>query len=227
MSAREGVGPPVRVVVCDDEAMVRAGLRMLLDGEADVEVVGEAVDGVQAVEVVTRERPDVVLLDVRMPRLDGLAAAARLREAGVTSRVVVLTTFDDEPVVDAALRQLVTGFLLKSSPPERLLEAVREAAAGRGVLDPAVVPHVVAGYATRPAAPAASPVLQRLTPRETDVLRLVARGLSNAEVAARLYLGETTVKTHLGRVLDKLGARDRPQAIALAYELGLVRPGGD
>lgn len=217
--------PRVRVVLADDEAMVRAGLRMLLDGEPDLEVVGEATDGLEAVEVVARTRPDVVLMDVRMPRLDGLAAAARLRETGSPARVVVLTTFDDDVVVDAALRQQVTGFLLKSSPPERLLEAVREAASGRGVLDAAVVPRVIAAYAARPTDPDPSALLARLTPRETDVLRLVARGMSNAEVAARLYLGETTVKTHLGRVLDKLGARDRAQAIAAAYETGLVRPG--
>ncbi|GIG30453.1 response regulator [Cellulomonas marina] len=215
-------GRPVRVVLADDEAMVRAGLRMLIDGEPDVEVVGEAADGVAVVDVVARTRPDVVLMDIRMPRCDGLEAARRVLAAWPEVRVVMLTTFDEDEHVDAALSAGVSGFLLKVAPPEELLAAVRRVAAGYGHLDPAVTRRVIARFAERPRPTAASPRLGLLTERETDVLRLVGRGLSNAEVAAELYLGEATVKTHLGRVLTKLGLRDRPAAIAFAWESGLV-----
>ena len=216
---------PTRVVVVDDEAMVRAGLRMLIASEDDLEVVGEAADGQEGVAVVTRLRPDVVLMDVRMPRLSGLEAAERVIAAVPQTRVLMLTTFDEDAVVDAALRHGVAGFLLKSSPPEDLVDAIRHAVAGQGALDPAVVPGVIARLAAAPAAPARPAELDLLTVRETDVLRLVGLGHSNAEIAAALFLGETTVKTHLGRVLDKLGLRDRAKAIAFAYRSGLVRPG--
>lgn len=213
------------VVVIDDEAMVRAGLRLLISDEEDLDVVGDAADGRQGVELVRRLDPDVVLLDVRMPRMNGLEAATQMLQHRPQTRVIMLTTFDEDDVVDAALRAGVTGFLLKSSPPEDLVAAIRSAAAGRGALDPAVVPRVIAGYAAGPAPVPPDSGLSALTPRETDVLRLVGQGCSNAEIAAALFLGETTVKTHLGRVLDKLGLRDRPQAIAYAYRSGLLRPG--
>lgn len=212
----------VRVVLADDEAMVRAGLRLLIDGEPGLEVVGEAVDGEDAVRVARAERPDVVLMDVRMPRLNGLDAARELLADDPAPRVLVLTTFDEDEVVDEALRRGIAGFLLKSSPPEDLLAAVRRAAEGRGVIDPTVVPGVISRLGRAPARRHRAPELDLLTPRETDVLRLVGRGLSNAEIAADLFLGETTVKTHLGRVLDKLGLRDRSRAIAWAHESGLM-----
>ena len=214
-----------RVVVVDDEAMVRAGLKLLISSEDDLEVVGEAADGQQGVAVATKLRPDIVLMDVRMPRMDGLEAAARILAAAPGTKVLMLTTFDEDEVVDAALRQGVTGFLLKSSPPEDLVDAVRHAVSGQGALDPAVVPGVIARLAAAPAAPSPAAELELLTARETDVLRLVGLGCNNAEIAAELFLGETTVKTHLGRVLDKLGLRDRSRAIAFAYQSGLVRPG--
>jgi DNA-binding NarL/FixJ family response regulator len=219
-------GETLRVVVADDEAMVRAGLRLLIDGEADLEVVGEAVDGEDAVRVVRDLRPDVVLMDVRMPRLNGLDAARDVLSEVPGTQVVVLTTFDEDEVVDEALRRGVAGFLLKSSPPEDMLDAVRRAAAGQGVIDPSVVPGVIARLGRAPAARRRAPELDLLTPRETDVLRLVGLGLSNAEIAADLYLGETTVKTHLGRVLDKLGLRDRARAIAWAHRSGLLEDDG-
>jgi DNA-binding NarL/FixJ family response regulator len=214
----------IRVVLADDEAMVRAGLRLLVEGEPDLEVVGEAVDGEDAVRVVAATGPDVVLLDVRMPRMNGLEAAQRILDGDDRPRVLVLTTFDEDEVVDEALRHGVAGFLLKSAPPEDLVDAVRRAARGHGVIDPSVVPGVIARYGTPPG-PSRAAALDSLTPRETDVLRMVGRGYSNAEIAAELYLGETTVKTHLGRVLDKLGLRDRSRAIAFAYESGLIAPG--
>ena len=215
-------GAVLRVVVADDEAMVRAGLRLLIDGEADLEVVGEAVDGEDAVRLVRDLRPDVVLMDVRMPRLNGLDAAREVLAGSPGTQVVVLTTFDEDEVVDEALRRGVAGFLLKSSPPEDMLDAVRRAAAGQGVIDPSVVPGVIARLGRAPAARRRAPELDLLTPRETDVLRLVGLGLSNAEIAADLYLGETTVKTHLGRVLDKLSLRDRARAIAWVHQSGLL-----
>jgi len=214
---------PVRVVLADDQEMVRAGLRMLLDFQPDLEVVGEAADGLAAVEVVTRTRPDVVLMDVRMPRCDGIEAARRIVAALPETAVVVLTTFDDDASLAEALRAGVSGFLLKVAPPEQLLHAVRTVAAGNGLLDPAVTLRVIAASAAAPAPdPAAAARLASLTQRETDVLRLVAEGLSNAEIAGRLYLGEATVKTYLSRMLTKLDLRDRVQAVAFAFRSGLV-----
>jgi DNA-binding NarL/FixJ family response regulator len=217
-------GPaPIRVVLADDQEMVRAGLRMLVDFQPDCEVVGEAADGLEAVEVVARTRPDVVLMDVRMPRLDGVEAARRVLAAQPGVGVVVLTTFDEDEALGAALRAGVSGFLLKTAPPEQLLHAVRTVAAGHGLLDPAVTRRVIAASGRAPAPdPAAAARLATLTDRETQVLRLVAEGLSNAEIAARLYLGEATVKTYLSRVLTKLDLRDRVQAVAFAFRSGLV-----
>jgi DNA-binding NarL/FixJ family response regulator len=216
----------IRVVLVDDQAMVRAGLRMVLAAEPDIEVVGEAADGAAGVRVVTETAPDVVLLDIRMPGMDGLETARRILAAELPTKVVVLTTFDEDEYVAAALRAGVSGFLLKVAPPEDLVVAVRTVAAGQGLLDPAVTLRVIESFA---AAPAADPVraaeLAQLTDRETDVLSLLAAGLSNAEIAARLYLGEATVKTHVSRVLLKLGLRDRVQAVAFAYESGLITPG--
>jgi DNA-binding NarL/FixJ family response regulator len=217
----------IRVVLVDDQAMVRTGLRMVLSAESDIEVVGEAADGAAGVRVVTELRPDVVLLDVRMPVMDGLEAARRILAADGPTRVVVLTTFDEDEYVVAALRAGVSGFLLKVAPPEDLVGAVRTVAAGQGLLDPAVTLRVIEGYAAAPAPdPSSAAALAGLTEREVDVLSLVAAGLSNAEIAARLYLGEATVKTHVSRILLKLGLRDRVQAVAFAYESGLVVPGG-
>jgi DNA-binding NarL/FixJ family response regulator len=217
----------IRVVLVDDQSMIRTGLRMVLAAEPDIEVVGEAADGAAGVRVVTELVPDVVLLDVRMPGVDGLEAARRILAAGLPTRVVVLTTFDEDEYVTAALRAGVSGFLLKVAPPEDLVAAVRTVASGQGLLDPAVTLRVIRSFAGAPAPdPARTAALAQLTERETDVLALVAAGLSNAEIAARLYLGEATVKTHVSRVLLKLGLRDRVQAVAFAYESGLVRPGG-
>jgi DNA-binding NarL/FixJ family response regulator len=216
----------IRVVLVDDQSMIRTGLRMVLAAEPDIEVVGEAGDGAAGVRVVTELTPDVVLLDVRMPGMDGLEAARRIVDAGLPTRVVVLTTFDEDEYVAAALRAGVSGFLLKVAPPEDLVAAVRTVAAGQGLLDPAVTLRVIRSFAGAPAPdPGRAAELAQLTERETDVLALVAAGLSNAEIAARLYLGEATVKTHVSRVLLKLGLRDRVQAVAFAYESGLVSPG--
>ena len=217
----------IRVVLVDDQSMIRTGLRMVLAAEPDIEVVGEAADGAAGVRVVTELVPDVVLLDVRMPGVDGLEAARRILAAGLPTRVVVLTTFDEDEYVTAALRAGVSGFLLKVAPPEDLVAAVRTVASGQGLLDPAVTLRVIRSFAGAPAPdPARTAALAQLTERETDVLALVAAGLSNAEIAARLYLGEATVKTLVSRVLLKLGLRDRVQAVAFAYESGLVTPGG-
>jgi DNA-binding NarL/FixJ family response regulator len=213
----------VRVVLADDQEMVRAGLRMLIDFQPDLEVVGEAADGVAAVEVVTRLRPDVVLMDVRMPRCDGIEAARRVLAAVPDVAVVVLTTFDEDGSLAEALRAGVSGFLLKTAPPEQLLHAIRTVAAGNGLLDPAVTLRVIAASAKAPAPdPSSAARLAGLTTRETDVLRLVAEGLTNAEIAAALYLGEATVKTYLSRMLMKLELRDRVQAVAFAFRSGLV-----
>jgi DNA-binding NarL/FixJ family response regulator len=216
----------IRVVLVDDEAMVRVGLRMVLTAEPDIEVVGEAEDGAAAESVVAETRPDVVLMDIRMPNVDGIEGARRVLASSPEVRVVVLTTFDEDAYVEAALRLGVSGFLLKVAPPERLIDAVRTVARGGGLLDPSVTLRVIEQFGTvAPVRTASSARLAALTEREKDVLRLMARGMSNAEIAAELYLGEATVKTHVSGVLSKLGLRDRVQAVVAAYECGLVRPG--
>ena len=220
----------IRVVVVDDQALVRTGFRMILEAESDLDVVGEAADGLEAVELVRRSSPDVVLMDVRMPNLDGVAATERILGAGGVEpvpRVIILTTFDLDEYVFAALRAGASGFLLKDTPAETLVEAVRTVASGDALLAPSVTRRVIEQFADRPPGQAAvTPTnLSTLTSREHEVLVLMARGLSNAEIAAEIILGETTVKTHVGRVLMKLGLRDRVQAVVLAYESGLVQPG--
>ncbi len=216
---------PIRIVLVDDEAMVRVGLRMVLSGEPDLEVVGEASDGEEAVAVVQETRPDVVLMDIRMPRVDGIEGSRRVLAAAPDVKVVVLTTFDEDDYVEAALRSGVSGFLLKVAPPERLIDGVRTVASGGGLLDPGVTVRVIESFAGAPTRARRSEVLDRLTERERDVLALIGRGMSNAEIAAELYLGETTVKTHVSSLLGKLGVRDRVQAVVAAYETGHVRPG--
>ena len=215
--------PTLRLLVADDQALMRAGFRMILEAQPDLRVVAEAADGVEAVELAQRHRPDVVLMDIRMPRMDGVEATRRL--AG--HRVLILTTFNLDEYVVEALRAGASGFLLKDAPPEELVRAVRVVAAGEALLSPAVTRTLLDRVVQRlPAAVAPLPaVLDDLTERELEVLRLVARGLSNSEIAAHLVVGETTVKTHVSHLLDKLGLRDRVQAVVLAYELGLVSPG--
>jgi DNA-binding NarL/FixJ family response regulator len=216
----------IRVVLVDDQAMVRQGLRMILEAEAGLTVVGEAADGVEALELVDRARPDVVLMDVRMPHMDGIEACRRLLEGGDGPYVLMLTTFDLEDYVYAALRAGASGFLLKDAPADQLVLAIEIVARGDALLAPQVTRLLIEEVARRPVpGSTAVPGMDRLTDREVEVLRLMARGMSNAEIATELYLGEATVKTHVGRVLTKLGARDRVQAVVAAYESGLVEPG--
>jgi DNA-binding NarL/FixJ family response regulator len=218
----------IGVLVVDDQGLVRAGFRMILEAQPDIEVVGEAADGLDAVAAARRLRPDVVLMDIRMPRLDGLEATRRLAGPGVERpvRVLMLTTFDLDEYVFEALRAGASGFLLKDLPREDLVAAVRVVARGDALLAPAVTRRLIEEFARRPAATAPDPrVLQALTAREREALELMARGLSNAEMAAALYVSEHTVKTHVGNVLAKLGLRDRIHAVILAYEVGLVQPG--
>jgi len=216
----------VRVLIVDDQALVRRGFRMILDAEPDLTVVGEAATGLEAVEEVARTAPDVVLMDIRMPGLDGVEATRRITASGSTARVVVLTTFDLDDHVVESIRAGASGFLLKDVPPEELVRAIKVVAEGDALLAPSVTRLVLARVAATPSLNAgASKALASLTERETEVLRLLARGLSNAEIAGALFLGETTVKTHVGRVLAKLGVRDRVQAVVAAYESGLVTPG--
>ncbi|MBI0297738.1 response regulator transcription factor [Streptomyces sp. PRKS01-29] len=222
----------IKVIIVDDQAMVRAGFAALLSAQSDIDVVGEAPDGREGVEVSRRTHPDVVLMDVRMPEMDGLEAARQLLDPprGVTHRpkVLMLTTFDVDDYVYEALRAGASGFLLKDAPPADLISAVRVVAAGEALLAPSVTRRLIADFARqRPAPRRDGPALRRsgLTPRETEVLELIARGLSNQEIAESLVLAEQTVKTHIGRVLAKLGLRDRAQAVIFAYESGLVTPG--
>ncbi|MFJ1746430.1 response regulator [Streptomyces sp. NPDC088116] len=221
----------IRVIVVDDQAMVRAGFAALLSAQADIDVVGEAPDGRRGVEVSRSVHPDVVLMDVRMPEMDGLAAARELLNppTGVVHipKVLMLTTFDVDDYVYEALRAGASGFLLKDAPPADLIAAVRIVAAGEALLAPSVTRRLIADFAQRRPAPRRAPSLRLngLTPRETEVLELIARGLSNQEIADRLVVAEQTVKTHIGRVLSKLDLRDRAQAVIFAYESGLVTPG--
>ncbi|MFJ5117831.1 response regulator [Kitasatospora sp. NPDC088548] len=221
----------IRVIIVDDQAMVRAGFAALLNAQSDIDVVGDAADGAQALEVTGRTHPDVVLMDVRMPVMDGLEAARRLLDPAVPGahrpKVLMLTTFDVDDYVYEALRAGASGFLLKDAPPADLIAAVRVVAAGEALLAPSVTRWLIEDFArTRPARRRDPKLrLNGLTPRETEVLELIARGLSNQEIAARLVLAEQTVKTHIGRILAKLDLRDRAQAVVLAYESGLVTPG--
>ncbi|HEU4526805.1 MAG TPA: response regulator transcription factor [Actinomycetota bacterium] len=216
---------PIRVLVADDQALMRTGFRMILDAQDDIEVVGEAIDGADAIRQFERLRPDVVVMDVRMPTMDGIEATRRLSAAEPPARVLILTTFDLDEYVYEALRAGASGFLLKDRPSEELVAAVRVIAAGEALLAPSVTRRLIEEFARRPAARAAPSGLDELTEREREVLVLMAQGLSNAEIAGSLFVAETTVKTHVGRVLQKLRLRDRAQAVVLAYESGLVRPG--
>jgi len=211
----------ISVLVADDEELVRTGLRLILDSEPDIEVVGEAANGRQAVVAARDLAPDVVLLDIRMPEVDGLEAARQILDRPSGTHVVVLTTFDLDEYVYDALRAGATGFLLKDAPAHQLVAAVRAAASGDALLAPSVTRRLITEFAAR--GPRADPsVVQSLTDREREVLLLLARGLSNAEIGAELYIGEGTVKTHVARLLAKLGVRDRVQAVVLAYRSGLV-----
>jgi DNA-binding NarL/FixJ family response regulator len=216
----------IRVLLADDQAMVRAGFRMILETQPDIEVVGEAANGEQAADSARRLRPDVVLMDIQMPDGDGLAATRRITETGEPHiRVVILTTFERDEYVFEALQSGASGFLLKNAPPEELLHAVRVVAAGDALLAPSVTRTLIAQFARRPARPDTGARLDTLTEREREVLVMLARGKSNAELAAELVVSEGTVKTHVSSVLGKLGVRDRVQAVVLAYESGLVAPG--
>ncbi len=217
----------IRLAIVDDQGMVRAGFRSLLAGEADFEVVGEAANGEEAIEVVTSLVPDVTLMDIRMPVLDGIAATRRLVEAGVETKVVVLTTFDLDEYVFEALRAGASGFLLKDAPAEELAAAIRVVAAGESLLAPGVTRRVIDAFVRRPAPPTTphESRLQHLTPREVEVLGLLARGLSNLDIAEKLFVSEGTTKTHVSNVLTKLGLRDRVQAVIFAYENSVVVPG--
>lgn len=215
----------IRVLICDDQSLVRSGFRMILEAREDLEVVGEAEDGLKAVELARQTGPDVILMDVRMPNLDGVQATRRIVEAGSGARVIVLTTYDLDEYVFDAIRAGASGFLLKDVQPTQLVDGIRAVAAGDALLAPSVTRRLLDTFARalpeRDPAPAS---LSSLTEREIEVLRLLANGLSNAELAERLFVSEATVKTHVSNLLRKLGVRDRVQAVILAYEAGLVRP---
>jgi DNA-binding NarL/FixJ family response regulator len=213
----------VQVVLADDQALVRRGFRLILEAEADLEVVAEAEDGQQAIDAVRRHHPAVVLMDIQMPGLDGLEATRRiLADAGNQTRVLILTTFERDEYVFEALQLGASGFLLKTAPPEDLVTAVRVVARGEALLSPSVTRRVIQELARQQRHVPRSPELDRLTQRELEVLRLVAEGLSNAEIAAKLYLSEATVKTHTSNVLAKLGLRDRVQAVIFAYKQNII-----
>jgi DNA-binding NarL/FixJ family response regulator len=218
----------VRVLIVDDQALVRTGFRMILEAEEDIEVVGEAGDGIEAITEARRLEPDVVLMDVRMPELDGIEATRRLLSNGGAgdTKVVMLTTFDMDEYVFDALRAGASGFLLKDVPPERLVDGIRAVANGDALLAPSITRRLIEEFVRSGSARSSPPAaLSDLTARELEVLQLIARGLSNAEIAKELFVSETTVKTHVAHVLMKLGLRDRVQAVVLAYEAGVVQPG--
>jgi DNA-binding NarL/FixJ family response regulator len=214
----------IRLALADDQALVRAGFRMILESEEGIEVVGEAEDGTAAVALVAQERPDLVLMDIRMPGVDGIEATRRIVASGSPTHVLVLTTFDHDKYVHEALQAGASGFLLKTAPPARLVEAVRVVAAGEALLAPTITRRLIEDYLRRPR-PSDQAKLNELTERELEVLRLLADGLSNAEIAGRLVVTDATVKTHVNRILTKLGVRDRVQAVIYAYESGLIQPG--
>lgn len=210
----------IRVAIADDQALVRAGFRMIVQSQPGMEVAGEAADGHEAIQLVHRERPDVILMDIRMPRVDGIEATRQVADA---TRVVILTTYELDEYVFDALAAGASGFLLKAAPPEDLIRAIQVVAAGNALLDPSVTRRLIEEFARRPEPALRNPQrLESLTERELQVLRLVARGLTNAEIASQLHVGETTVKTHVAHLLDKLDLRDRVQAVILAYEAGLT-----
>ena len=211
----------IRVLVADDQSLVRAGFRMLLTGEEDIEIVAEASNGLEAVDKAARFRPTVVLMDIRMPELDGLEATRRILAADGAARVLILTTFDLDEYVYEALRAGASGFVLKDDPPEQLLAAIRVVHRGEGLLSPTITKRVIKQFTRAPHA-APPQQLDELTEREMDVFRLIARGLSNAEIGRELYISDTTVKTHVTHILQKLDLRDRVQAVVLAYQAGLV-----
>jgi DNA-binding NarL/FixJ family response regulator len=218
----------IRVLLADDQALVRAGFRALLDAQSDIEVVGEAGDGEQAVRLARRERPDIVLMDIRMPVLDGLAAARRITADGRLSdtKIIILTTFELDEYVFEALRDGASGFLVKDTEPAELVRGVREVAAGDALLSPGVTRRLIAEFAAKAKKPhSASTALAALTEREREVMALAAEGLSNEEIASRLVVSPATAKTHVSRAMIKLHARDRAQLVAIAYETGLVKPG--
>ena len=214
----------ISVLIADDQAMVRSGLRLILESETDISVVAEAENGEEAVRVSRRERPDVVLMDVRMPVMDGLEATKQITQALADTRVIVLTTFDIDDYVYGALRDGAGGFLLKDAQGDELVQAVRIIAAGDGIIAPSVTRRLIAEFANRPKSTEPTG-MSDLTDREVDVLRLVAKGMSNAEIGEELFVSETTVKTHVSHILTKLQLRDRVQAVVLAYESGLITPG--
>jgi DNA-binding NarL/FixJ family response regulator len=216
----------IGVLLADDQELVRSGFRLILELADGIEVVGEAADGREAVRLAKELQPDVVLMDVRMPELDGIDATRRLRQAGVEARVLVLTTFDLDEYVYGAIRAGASGFLLKDAPREQLVTAVRTVARGESLLAPAITQRLIERFVARPPASEVAPAIAELSARELEVLQLVARGFSNAEIAAELIVAEATVKTHVARILRKLAVRDRVQAVVFAYETGLVRPGG-
>ena len=215
----------IRVLVADDQSMVRAGFRMLLAGENDIEVVAEASNGLEAVEKAARFNPSVVLMDIRMPELDGLEATRRILADDGDSRVLILTTFDLDEYIYEALRAGASGFVLKDDPPEQLIAAIHTVAAGDALLSPTITRRVIKQFTHIPR-PTPRSELDELTTREREILRLIAQGLSNAEIGAQLFISETTVKTHVTHVLQKLGLRDRVQAVVLAYQSGLVELDG-
>ena len=217
----------IGVLLADDQALVREGFRLIIEVEPDIEVVGEAGDGLETVEQAKRLRPDVILMDIRMPGLDGIAATRRLAQAGVAARVLMLTTFDRDDYLYEAMRAGASGFLLKDARRDQLVHAIRTVATGDALLAPALVRRLVEDFCRRPPPGGPPPAVAELTQRELEVLRLVARGLSNREIAKELFLSEATVKTHLAHVMQKLDLRDRVQAVVLAYESGLVRPGAE
>jgi DNA-binding NarL/FixJ family response regulator len=215
----------IRVLLVDDQELVRSGFRLMLDIAEGIDVVGEASDGREAVRLAKELDPDVVLMDVRMPDVNGIEATQQLQRAGVGARVLVLTTFDLDEYVYGALKAGASGFLLKDAPREQLVTAVRTVARGEALLAPAITQRLIERFVTRAPTPDASSVLEELTQRELEVLRLMSRGLNNAEIAEHLILGQATVKTHVAAILRKVGVRDRVQAVVFAYEHGIVEPG--